>query len=101
MVRKFVLIFATSAAVSGAAFLPTVASAGSYGYGSREDIRGDVRAIHHDRAELRHDYQALGRDVAHGRDGAARRAEADIYRDRRELHHDYRDLGNDLYRRGY
>jgi hypothetical protein len=100
MVRKFVLMFATSAAISGAAFLPTVASAGSYGYGSRE-IRSDVRDIRHDRAELHRDYQALGRDVAHGRDGAAQRAEADIYRDRRELHHDYRDLRHDLYRRGY
>ena len=101
MVRKFVLMFATSAAVSGAAFLPTVASAGSYGYGSGEEIRGDVREIHHDRAELHRDYQALGRDVVHGRDGAAQRAEADIYRDRRELHHDYRDLSHDRYRRGY
>jgi hypothetical protein len=101
MVRKFVLILATSAAVGGAAFLPTVASAGSYGYGPGEEMRGDVRDIHHDRFELRRDYEALGRDVAHGRYGAAQRAEAEIYRDRRELHRDYRELGHDLYRRGY
>jgi hypothetical protein len=101
MVRKFVLTLATAAAVGGAAFIPTVASAGPYGYGPGGDIRSDIHDIRRDRADLRRDYQDLGRDIATGRFGAAQRDLADIHRDRQDLRRDYRDLGRDLYRRGY
>jgi hypothetical protein len=97
MVRKFALMLATAAAVGGAAFTPVVASAGPLG----SDIRSDIRDIHRDRVDLRHDYQNLGRDVANGRYGAAHRELTDIRHDRRDLRRDYRDLGRDVYRRGY
>jgi hypothetical protein len=101
MVRKFVLTLATAAAVGGAAFIPTLASAGGYGYGPGGDIRSDLRDIHHDRQELRRDYRDLGRDVATGHYGAAQRELSEIRHDRQDLRHDYRDLGHDIYRRGY
>jgi hypothetical protein len=43
MVRKFALMLATAAAVGGAAIIPTVASAGGYGYGPGGDVRSDLR----------------------------------------------------------
>jgi hypothetical protein len=101
MVRKLALTLATAATVGAAAFIPTVASAGGYGYGPGEEVRSDFPDIDRDHAILRRDYEALGREVAHGRYGAARRVEDEIDRDRRELHRDYRELGHDLYRRGY
>jgi hypothetical protein len=99
MVRKFVLTLATAATVASAAFIPTVASAGGYGYGS--DVGADVRDIHRDRQELRRDYQELRRDVQTGRYGSAARDLRDIQRDRQDLRHDYQDLRHDIYRRGY
>jgi hypothetical protein len=97
MVRKFVLMLATAAAVGGAAFVSVAASAGEYGYG----VRSDARDIHRDRADLRRDKQDLRRDLATGRYGAARHELAEIHRDRRDLRSDYRDLRHDRYRRGY
>jgi hypothetical protein len=99
MVRKFVLMLATAAAVGGAAFIPAAASAGEYGYSG--SVRSDVRDIHRDRADLRRDKRDLHRDLATGRYGAARHELADIHRDRRDLHSDRRDLRHDRYRRGY
>jgi len=101
MVRKFALMLATAAAVGGAAFIPTVASAGPYGYGPGGDVRSDLRDIQRDRADLRRDDQELRRDLWSGRYGAARRDLADIDRDRRDLRRDKADLRRDLYRRGY
>jgi hypothetical protein len=103
MVRKFALMLATAAAVGGAAFIPTAASAGDYGYGYRPggDVRSDIRDIRRDRADLRRDYQELRRDLWTGRYGAARRELAEIDRDRRDLRRDKADLRRDLYRRGY
>jgi hypothetical protein len=97
MVRQFALALATAAAVGGAAFIPSAASADPYGYG----VGADVRDIHHDRRDLHRDYRDLHRDAATGRYGAAQRDLADIRRDRHELRHDYRDLRHDEYRHGY
>jgi hypothetical protein len=99
MVRKFVLTLATAAAVGGAAFSPTIASADWYGYRHGADVRADQRDIHRDRADLRRDYRELRRDLWTGRYGAAQRELADIRRDRRDLHRDRRDLFSD--RHGY
>jgi hypothetical protein len=99
MVRKFGLMLATAAAVGGAAFVPTIASAGGYGPGG--EIRSDVREIQRDRGELRRDYQDLRRDLATGHYGAAQRELGEIRRDRQELRHDYQDLRHDVYRRGF
>jgi hypothetical protein len=97
MVRKFAVMFATVAAVGGAAFIPAAASAGWHG----GDIRSDIRDIHRDRADLRRDKQELRRDVLTGRYGAAQRELTDIRHDRQDLRRDYRDLGRDVSRRGY
>jgi hypothetical protein len=90
MVRKLVL---TLAAV--AAFIPSIASAGPYGY----DVRRDVQDIRHDRADLQRDRQDLRHDLATGHLGAAYRDAQDIHRDRQDLHRDYRDLNHDINRR--
>ena len=111
MVRKLVLILVTTAAVGSAAFTPSVAAAGWYGYGHRPDIRadrGDIRAdrrdLQRDHADLRRDFRDLRRDLRFGRFGDASRDLADlrhdrqdIRRDRRDLRHDRRDLFFDRY----
>src|SRR5713226_9073138 len=57
MVRKLVLILVTTAALGSAAFTPSVAAAGWYGYGHRADIRADRRDLQRDRADFRRDFR--------------------------------------------
>jgi hypothetical protein len=99
MVRKLVLILATSAAVSGAAFNPAMASGDEYGYGPGADIRSDLRDIQRDRTDFRRDFRDMHRDLWAGRYGEAQRDLADVERDRRDLRRNRRDLFWD--RRGY
>lgn len=100
MPRNATLILGAALVMAGSALTLNTAFA-DWNYGNRRnaDIHSDLRAIQRDRADLRRDYNKLGRDLRFGNQGAVAKDLADIRRDRVDIRNDLRDLQRD--RRGY